>query len=106
MIKLFQPLESTVLPKFITFLAKKKRLLALKPLCLEYVTELYNMQEIVPVKVTSASRLSSAQIEAIKDKMKAKTGASDVKLVQAVDAGLLGGSLSSGASPTLRTWTP
>merc|ERR1719198_547631 len=91
MIKLFQPLESTVLPKFITFLAKKKRLLALKPLCMEYVSELYNMQEIVPVKVTSSSRLSAAQIEAIKEKMKAKTGASDVKLVQAIDASLLGG---------------
>lgn len=91
MIELLQPLESTVVPKFITFLAKKTRLLALKPICQEYVSALYNAQSIAPVIVRSAQRLSESQIETIKDKMKAKTGASDVKLITEVDAGLLGG---------------
>eukprot|EP00425_Heterocapsa_triquetra_P036961 CAMPEP_0195083470 /NCGR_PEP_ID=MMETSP0448-20130528/24408_1 /TAXON_ID=66468 /ORGANISM="Heterocapsa triquestra, Strain CCMP 448" /LENGTH=244 /DNA_ID=CAMNT_0040116681 /DNA_START=45 /DNA_END=779 /DNA_ORIENTATION=+ len=91
MIKLFSPMTSSVMPKFITFLAKKKRLLALKPLCFEYINELYSQQAIAPVKVRSASRLTEAQLETIKNKMKAKTGAEDIKLITEVDAGLLGG---------------
>eukprot|EP00418_Pyrodinium_bahamense_P066840 CAMPEP_0179094372 /NCGR_PEP_ID=MMETSP0796-20121207/43277_1 /TAXON_ID=73915 /ORGANISM="Pyrodinium bahamense, Strain pbaha01" /LENGTH=295 /DNA_ID=CAMNT_0020792043 /DNA_START=65 /DNA_END=952 /DNA_ORIENTATION=- len=91
MIKLFQPLESTVMEKFITFLAKKRRLLALKPICKEYVASLYDNQSIAPVVVRSAQRLSEEQMNNIKEKMKAKTGAADIKLVTEVDAGLLGG---------------
>eukprot|EP00421_Protoceratium_reticulatum_P019334 CAMPEP_0168380048 /NCGR_PEP_ID=MMETSP0228-20121227/12157_1 /TAXON_ID=133427 /ORGANISM="Protoceratium reticulatum, Strain CCCM 535 (=CCMP 1889)" /LENGTH=299 /DNA_ID=CAMNT_0008393097 /DNA_START=49 /DNA_END=948 /DNA_ORIENTATION=+ len=91
MIKLLQPLESDVTEKFITFLAKKKRLMALKPICNEYVTSLYDKQSIAPVVVRSAQRLTPEQIESVKEKMKAKTGAADIKLVCEVDAGLLGG---------------
>jgi len=91
MIKLMQPLESTVLPKFVIFLAKKKRLMALKPICKEYVASLYFTNSIAPVKVRSAQPLSEEQKEAIKEKMKEKTGAADIKLVAEVDGSLLGG---------------
>jgi len=84
-------LQSTVVPKFIVFLAKKKRLVALKPLAEEYVNTLYSTQSIAPVRVTSAQRLTAEQAETIKQKMKVKTGAADIKLVQEVDAGLMGG---------------
>mmetsp|Transcript_73887 Transcript_73887/g.171390 ORF Transcript_73887/g.171390 Transcript_73887/m.171390 type:complete len:289 (+) Transcript_73887:67-933(+) len=91
MIKLLQPMESAVFPKFVTFLAKKRRLSALKTICSEYVSSLYSEQSIAPVMVRSAQRLTNKQIDNIKSKMKAKTGAKDVKLVAEVDAGLLGG---------------
>jgi F-type H+-transporting ATPase subunit delta len=91
MVKLLSPLESKTVPKFIVFLAKKARLVALAPLAEEFVNTLYSTQSIAPVRVVSAQRLTEAQIGDIKNKMKAKTGASDIKLVQEVDAGLLGG---------------
>lgn len=83
MIELLQPLESTVVPKFVTFLAKKTCLLALKPICQEYVSALHI--------VRFAQRLSKSQIETIKEKMKAKTSAMDIQLITEVDAGPLGG---------------
>merc|ERR1712187_80764 len=91
MVELMQPLESSVVPKFVTFLAKKKRLQALQPVVEEYMSALYETQNIVPVRVRSAQPLSEEQKEAIQAKMKAKTGASDIKLVCQVDASLIAG---------------
>ena len=68
-------LESTVMPKFIIFLAKKNRLKGLKRILLEYVQAMYFYEKITPVKVTAAQRLDNGQIEKIKDKMKAKASA-------------------------------
>ena len=73
MVKLLSPLESKTVPKFIVFLAKKARLVALAPLAEEFVNTLYSAQSIAPVRVVSAQRLSEAQIGDIKNKMKAKT---------------------------------
>merc|ERR1719444_342552 len=84
MVELMQPLESSVLPKFVTFLAKKKRLQALQPVVDEYMTALYETQNIVPVRVKSAQPLTE-------EKMKAKTGASDIKLVCQIDTTLIAG---------------
>lgn len=89
--KLLGPFQSTVVPKFIVFLSKKKRLQALKQICQEFVAELYRSESIAPVKVRCAARLSEDQLEAIKEKMKAKTGSENIKLIVEVDAGLLGG---------------
>merc|ERR1712039_573458 len=50
MVELMQPLESTVLPKFVTFLAKKRRLQALSLVADMYMGTLYDTQKIVPVK--------------------------------------------------------
>jgi F-type H+-transporting ATPase subunit delta len=90
-IALLQPLKSDAVPKFIVFLAKKRRLISLKRIANEYVASLYQQQSIAPVLVKSAQRLSEEQQKSIKDKMKEKTGAKDIKLVMEVDASLLAG---------------
>jgi len=91
MIELMQPLESSVVPTFVTFLAKKRRLKALKSVTEAYMSTLYRTQNIVPVRVMSAQPLSEEQKEAIKAKMKAKTGASDIKLVCKIEPTLVAG---------------
>lgn len=91
MIKLLQPLESTVFEKFVVFLAKKKRLAAVKPICQEFISTMYNNENIAPVVVRSAQRLSEEQIDSLKIKMREKTGCSDVKLIASVDASMVGG---------------
>lgn len=90
-VKLLAPFESTVMEKFVIFLAKKKRTMALKPICKEYIASLYFTQSILPVIVRSAARLSDKQAEAIKEKMKEKTGCSAIKLVNEVDGSMLAG---------------
>ena len=62
LIQLPPKLKSTIMPKFFTFLAKKKRLNCIKVICFEYVQSLYWNQGITPVRVTSAQRLSEDQI--------------------------------------------
>lgn len=84
-------LESTVFPKFLNYLAKKKRLGSVLAICEEYVKDLYDTNGVVPVVVTSADPLSMAQKEALKEKMKVKTGATDIKLVCKVSSALIGG---------------
>jgi len=91
MCTLFQPLESTVAPKFVTYLAKKKRLNILKEIVLFTVKQIYDSESIVPVVVRSATPLSDEQKESIKEKMQQRTGASDVKLVTRITPDLLAG---------------
>jgi ATP synthase F1 delta subunit len=91
MVKLLQPFKSTVVPKFIVFLGKKRRLISLTRVFTEYVNTLYHTQSIAPVKVISAQRLAPEQQKHIKDKMKVKTGAKDVKLILEVNGALIGG---------------
>merc|ERR1719277_2168887 len=91
MVEIMGDFESTVVPKFIIFLAKKKRLQALPHLAEEYMTTLFETQKIEPVRVWVSQRLSEEQKEEIKEKMKAKTGATDIKLVEEVDNSLIGG---------------
>jgi F-type H+-transporting ATPase subunit delta len=85
------PWESTVFPKFITFMAKKRRLKQLKPLCQEYVQHLYARESIEPVTVFSAAPLTDEQVDKIKAKMAAKLQVRDIKLIQKIDMGLLSG---------------
>jgi len=85
------PFQSTVMPKFIIFLSKKKRMLSLRKVCSEYVKRLYVAQSIAPVKVISAQKLTEDQKNAIKAKMTTKIGVQDVKLLEEVDGGLLAG---------------
>merc|ERR1719401_509699 len=89
--KLLEPFESTVMKKFITFLAKKRRLVGLLPVCKEYVAALYFSQSIAPVLVKSALPLTDEQMESIKEKMKAKTESGDIKLINEIDGTLLAG---------------
>jgi len=91
MCTLFAPLESTVAPKFVTYLAKKKRLNIFKEIVLFTVKKIYDSQSIVPVVVRSATALSDEQKASIKEKMQQRTGASDVKLVTRITPDLLAG---------------
>eukprot|EP00929_Paragymnodinium_shiwhaense_P007920 TRINITY_DN111845_c0_g1_i1.p1 TRINITY_DN111845_c0_g1~~TRINITY_DN111845_c0_g1_i1.p1 ORF type:complete len:315 (-),score=89.49 TRINITY_DN111845_c0_g1_i1:143-1021(-) len=91
LIKMMAPLESSVFPKYVTFLAKKKRLGMLKDVLEFYMKDLYTQQKIEPVRVKVAQRLSPEQQETIKEKMKAKTGAADIKLVQEISTELVAG---------------
>merc|ERR1712232_1451583 len=89
--KLLGDTESTVLPKFVTYLAKKKRLESLKEIVNHFVIQLYKDMSIMPAVVYSAEPLTEEQEAAVKEKMVEKTGARDVKLVSKVDASILGG---------------
>jgi len=91
MIDMLKPLDSEVTEKFITFLAKKRRLKGLPLIVDFYVNSLYREESIEPVVVTSAEELSAEQIETIKERMKARTGASEIKVVTKTDPALLGG---------------
>jgi len=90
LIKLVQP-QSSVVPKFIVFLAKKNRLRGLKAICLEYIQSLYHRQSITPVTVRVAQRLTAEQLEKLKEKMREKADTDDVKIHMEVDANLIGG---------------
>eukprot|EP00959_Pyramimonas_sp_CCMP1952_P278164 5815070-Pyramimonas_sp.AAC.1 len=48
-VEIMGPWESTVFPKFVTFLAKKRRFKSLRAVCEEYVSFLYARESIEPV---------------------------------------------------------
>jgi F-type H+-transporting ATPase subunit delta len=89
--RMLKPLESDVTEKFITFLAKKRRLKGLPQIVEFYVNSLYREESIEPIVVTSAVKLSDEEKNIIKEKMKAKTGASEIKIIAKEDPALLGG---------------
>jgi len=84
-------LESTVLPVFFRFLAKKRRFNGLSMIADNYMDNLYQQQSWVPVRVISAQTLTEEQKDAIKTKMMKITGADDIKMVTKIDGDLLGG---------------
>eukprot|EP00929_Paragymnodinium_shiwhaense_P114792 TRINITY_DN832_c0_g2_i2.p2 TRINITY_DN832_c0_g2~~TRINITY_DN832_c0_g2_i2.p2 ORF type:complete len:295 (+),score=89.56 TRINITY_DN832_c0_g2_i2:97-981(+) len=89
--KLFGGLESTVFPKYVMFLAKKKRLPMLREVLDFYMKQQYKTQSIEPVRVRSAQRLTPEQQEKIKEKMRAKSGVQNIKLIQEVSNELVAG---------------
>merc|ERR1719471_2176772 len=91
MTEMMAPYESTVIPKFVVFLAKKGRLQGF-PKIMEYlIASLYKSQKIVPVKVTSAFELSDDHKDKLIQKMKKRTGATDIKLHAVTDANIVSG---------------
>mmetsp|Transcript_25068 Transcript_25068/g.59649 ORF Transcript_25068/g.59649 Transcript_25068/m.59649 type:complete len:252 (+) Transcript_25068:87-842(+) len=86
-----KPLKSTVVPKFVRFIAKKMRLKGLKAICLEYVQSAYFKESVSPVKVTSAARLTDDQKSKIIEKMKVKCETDSIKLIEEIDANLISG---------------
>eukprot|EP00933_Yihiella_yeosuensis_P014350 TRINITY_DN12906_c0_g1_i3.p1 TRINITY_DN12906_c0_g1~~TRINITY_DN12906_c0_g1_i3.p1 ORF type:complete len:255 (+),score=65.97 TRINITY_DN12906_c0_g1_i3:61-825(+) len=83
--------KSTVLPKFIVFLAKRQRLVSLTRILREYMDSQYIVNSIKPVIVKSAKKLTKEEAAKIKEKMKEKTGVRDIKLIEQIDATLLAG---------------
>merc|ERR1711972_170146 len=85
------PFESNVFPAFMNLVAKKQRWTALPDITEFYMQQVYRAQSIEPVLVKSAEKLSEDQAESIKEKMKAKLGVSDIKLVTETDGSLVSG---------------
>merc|ERR1711920_505857 len=67
-------MDSTVMPTFLNFLAKKQRLQSLNRILKEYVQRIYFDQSITPVRCISAVPLSDDQKTAIIAKMKERLG--------------------------------
>jgi len=84
-------LKSTVVPKFIMFAAKKKRLDMLRVMALIYVQKMYKAQSVAPVKVESAAPLGDDQIKTIKEKMKQRLDVQDVKIAATINPDLVAG---------------
>jgi len=89
--KLFAPMESEVMPKFVTYLAKKRRLNLLKDIAIFTVKDIYDSHSVVPIVVKSAKRLTENEVLSIKDKMKKRTGADDIKVMTRIQPDLLAG---------------
>jgi len=89
--ELFGPYESDIVPKFIGYLAKKRRLPSLPKIIEHFMVEVYEQQGIQPVNVITATPLTDEQAETIKAKMKAKLGATDIKLSVQVNPTLMAG---------------
>eukprot|EP00929_Paragymnodinium_shiwhaense_P094659 TRINITY_DN5539_c0_g1_i1.p1 TRINITY_DN5539_c0_g1~~TRINITY_DN5539_c0_g1_i1.p1 ORF type:complete len:329 (+),score=92.77 TRINITY_DN5539_c0_g1_i1:105-989(+) len=90
-LKLFGKLQSTVFPKYVTFLAKRKRLPMLREVLDFYMKKQYITQKIEPVRVKCAQRITDEQAEKLKAKMKVKTGAENIKLIVEISTELVAG---------------
>lgn len=75
---------------FIKLVAKNRRLFAIRDMIRAYRTLLAEHRGEVTAEVTSAEKLSDAQLTALKDKLKTSMGR-DVQVESRIDASLLGG---------------
>mmetsp|Transcript_4606 Transcript_4606/g.11140 ORF Transcript_4606/g.11140 Transcript_4606/m.11140 type:complete len:321 (+) Transcript_4606:68-1030(+) len=89
--KMVPNLESSTLPKFLSFINKKDALAQLPEVCKEYASMLYKSQSIAPVLVRSAQALSGGQKKTIEAKMTKRLGVEKVKLESRVEASLIAG---------------
>lgn len=76
---------------FLMLLVDRGRILFLDDICQNYQAQLRQLKNIVLAEVTSAGELSDGQKDAIRDKVKSFTGASDVELELEIDPDLIGG---------------
>eukprot|EP00929_Paragymnodinium_shiwhaense_P053434 TRINITY_DN2673_c0_g1_i1.p2 TRINITY_DN2673_c0_g1~~TRINITY_DN2673_c0_g1_i1.p2 ORF type:complete len:299 (-),score=120.31 TRINITY_DN2673_c0_g1_i1:213-1109(-) len=90
-VKLLSPMESTVFPKYVKFLSKKKRLPMLTEVIDYYMKMQYKTQGIEPVRILTAQRLTDEQRANVIEKMKKKSGAADIKLIEEVRPELVAG---------------
>lgn len=90
-VNLMGELQSTVFPKFVTYLAKKHRFRLLPVTLAHYMKTLYTSNSVEPVIVTSANALTDEQRETLINKLLSQTGAADIRLVERVDAKLIAG---------------
>ncbi len=76
---------------FLMLLVDRGRVMVLPEICKQYQTLLRQLKQAVLAEVTSAVELSDEQKEAIRQKVRATTQASEVELETRVDPELLGG---------------
>ena len=79
------------LRNFLSLLADKRRIVFLAEICEAFLTLVRKRKNIELAEVTSTVELTDAQKDAVKAKVKALTGASEVELKTAIDASLIGG---------------
>jgi F-type H+-transporting ATPase subunit delta len=82
--------EGTVL-KFIGLLVDRRRVMYLEGICQRYQALVREARNIILAEVISASDLNEGQRQAVIDKVKSMTGASQVELATRLDADLIGG---------------
>lgn len=76
---------------FLMLLVDKRRISLLAQICEQYLTQLRKLNNIVLAEVTSVKELSEAQLQAVTEKVKAISGATEVELKSIIDSEILGG---------------
>ncbi|MBP0002027.1 MAG: F0F1 ATP synthase subunit delta [Cyanobacteria bacterium SID2] len=76
---------------FLMLLVDRGRILFLDAICQKYQARLRELKNIVLAQVTAAQELTSAQEDAVREKVKALTGAEFVELEISIDSDLIGG---------------
>jgi len=89
--ELYGPFQSTIVLPFIKYVEHKGMYQYLGPIAQYYTQILYANQDIAPVRVVTASPLTSDQQDKIVTKMKGLTGATDIKLSNKIDKGIVSG---------------
>lgn len=76
---------------FLKLLVDRRRILFLEGICQQYLAILRKLNQIVLAEVTSAIELNEAQQQAVKERVKAMTNASEVELDLKLNNELIGG---------------
>jgi F-type H+-transporting ATPase subunit delta len=76
---------------FMMLLVDRRRVMFLDGICKQYRVLYRKLKQAVLAEVTSAVELNDGQQDAIRDKVKAMTGANSVELQTSVDRDLIGG---------------
>lgn len=76
---------------FLMLLVDRRRVMFLEGICKQYRVLYRKLKQAVLAEVTSAVELNDGQKDAIRDKVKAMTGANSVELQTSVDRDLIGG---------------
>lgn len=76
---------------FLMLLVDRRRVMFLDGICKQYRVLYRKLKQAVLAEVTSAVELNDGQKDAIRDKVKAMTGANSVELQTTVDRDLIGG---------------
>ena len=81
------------LRNFLRILVDRRRIVLLEGICQQYLNLLRQLNQTVLAEVTSAVALSEAQMQSIKDKVKAMTNAREVELDMKLDTELIAGAV-------------
>ena len=76
---------------FLMLLVDRGRILFLSDIAQEYLVMLRKLQNVVLAEVTSAVALNEGQLNTVREKVQAMTGANGVEVITSIDPDLLGG---------------
>jgi F-type H+-transporting ATPase subunit delta len=79
------------LVNFLMLLVDKRRVIYLEKVCQQYLELLRKLKNAVLAEVSSATELNEGQRQAVAERVKALTGASEVELKTKIDPELIGG---------------